>query len=222
MNSGKWLPLRVFRVIIIILLLIAIGIWMYWLIQGSGPFDWLRQRLGKFIGWRENQVLSATGAFLLVFLVWMIPAFTLRRFTDMPHLREEWSTIREQSLRGTWQESVNAQQQKQAEMLSLPERSPTRRTFFRQMGWVGIGVGLGAWLVTWITWYLSEQIWQTGLVVGVVGVLGGLLSVITGRAIIFDRDRVQKLQGVTNRLIWIISILVLLFAAVMCVVQALR
>ena len=222
MNSGKWIPIRVFRIIIAILLLIAIGIWMYWLIQGSGPFDWLRQRLEKFLGLRESQVLSALGAFVLIFLVWMVPAFTLRHFTDMPHLREEWSTIRGQSLRGVWQESANTQRQKQAEMLSLPERSPTRSTFFRQMGWVGIGVGLGAWLVTWITWYLSEQIWQTGLAVGLVGVLGGLLSVITGRPIMLDQPRVQKLQGITNRLIWIILILTLLFAAVMCVVQALR
>ena len=57
---------------------------------------------------------------------------------------------------------------------------------------------------------------------GLVGVLGGLLSVITGRPIMLDQPRVQKLQGITNRLIWIILILTLLFAAVMCVVQALR
>ncbi|MCP4544054.1 MAG: hypothetical protein GY832_43640 [Chloroflexi bacterium] len=221
MNSNRWIPTRVFRVVAIILLLIAIGIWMRWLIQDSGPFDWLQQKL-EFLGLRESQVLGALGAFVLVFVVWMIPTFVLRHFTDMPHLREEWMMIQDKSLRGIWQESMNAQRQKQAEMLSLPKHSPTRSKFFRQMGWVGIGVGLGAWLVTGIVWYLGKRIWQMGVAVGLVGVLGGLLSVVTGRPIMFDWPQAQKLKGIVNRLGCIITILALLFAAVMCVVQAFR
>ena len=83
-------------------------------------------------------------------------------------------------------------------------------------------MGLGAWLVTWIIWYLDGEIWPTPLAVGLVGVLGGILSIITGRPIVFDRYKIQKLDRIVKRLGLLVIALVLLFLAVLCVVEAFR
>jgi hypothetical protein len=161
-------------------------------------------------------------AFLLVFIVWMIPTFILRYFSDLPLLREEVMMPQGKSFLQTFQESLNAQRQTQSEMLDLPRHATQRSQFFRRMGWVGIGVGLGAWLVTWIAWYLGGQIWPTPLAVGVVGVLGGVLSVITGRPIVFDQYKIQNIDRIVKRVGVLVVVLVLLFLAVMCVLEAFR
>lgn len=215
------IPTRVFRIIIFALLSVAVGIWVYWLVRGSGPYHWLQQRL-VCLGLRESQVLGALLAFLLVFIVWMIPTFILRYCSDLPLLGEELTATHGRSFLPTVREGLNAQRQTQSEMLDLPRHTAQRSQFFRQMGWVGIGVGLGAWLVTWIAWYFSGQVWPTPLAVGIVGVLGGILSVITGRPIVFDRRKIQNIDRIVKRVgVWVV-VLVLLFLAVMCVVEAFR
>ncbi len=215
------IPKRVFRIIVLSLLLVAVGIWINWLVRGTGPYTWLQQRLA-FIGLRESQVLGALLAFILVFVVWMIPTLVLRYLSDMPPLHQELALTEGKSLPRLFKESLHTQQQTQAERLALPAHAPSRRRFFQNMGWVGIGVGLGAWFVTWLAWYLSGQIWPTPLAVGIVGVLGGLFSVISGRPIIFDRQKVHRLQNITKRVEVLVVLFVILFLIVVCVLEALN
>ena len=150
MNFRGRISTRVFRIVVIILLLIAVGVWIRWLVLDASPYHWLQQRL-SFLGLRESQVLGALLAFLCVFVLWMIPTFILRYFSDMPLLHEKLADVTQGgSFVQTLRERVDAQQRTQAEMLALPARDAARSRFFRRMGWVGIGVGVGGgWPPGW-------------------------------------------------------------------------
>ncbi len=220
MKRKRYISAPVFRVILFILLGVITAIWLRWLILDSGPYHWLQQAL-LWIGRRESQILGALLAYLLVFIVWMIPTTVLRYFTDMPWLfgEERREAV---SAAATFRESFATQRRRQGEMLERDADDPARRRFFRQMGWIGIGVGLVAFLATWMGWYLSGQIWTTPLAVGLVGVLGGLLSALTGRPLLFDQGKITTIRRVVARGVKVILILTLLFLAVMCVWQALQ
>lgn len=219
MKAEKRIPAPVFRTIALLLLLPALGLWIYWLLpEVGGPYHWVQPRL-LFLGLRESQLLSVTLAFALAMGLWSIPVVILRHFSDMPSLREAFLPSPGSSFLQDFRQGLAAQRQRQAEMVALPADSESRRRFFRRLGWVGIGVGLGAWIVTGVVWYLSGQLWPTPLAVGLVGVLGGSLSVITGYPLIFDREKVQTIAGITRRLVFVILILIMVGLAVLCVVD---
>ena len=220
MKAEKRIPAPVFRTIALLLLLPALGLWIYWLLpEVGGPYHWVQPRL-LFLGLRESQLLSVTLAFALAMGLWAIPTAILRHSSDMPPLHEAFRPSPGSSFLQDFRQGLAAQRQRQAEMVALPAENEDRRRFFRRLGWVGIGVGLGAWVVTGVVWYLSGQLWPTLLAVGLVGLFGGGLSVITGYPLIFDREKVQAIAGITQRLGLVVLALIMVGLAVLCVVDA--
>lgn len=218
MKRNRYISAPVFRAVVLIGLGMITMIWLRWLILDSGPYHWLRQHL-LWWGARESQIVSATLAYLAIFIVWLIPTMVLRYFSDLPWLIGEEA---QRDAPGTaFRQSLDAHRQRQQEMLARAPADPERRRFFRRMGWIGIGVGLLGFLATWLGWYLGGQLWAMPLAIGLVGALGGLLSVLTGRPLIFDRNKVYALRRLVMRAGLVILVLTLLFLAVMCVWQAL-
>lgn len=212
MKPKSLLPLPLFRLIAFALLAAAVAVWLGWIIRDADPYHWLQQRL-LFIGQRESQLIGGLGAFILVFLVWTVPVSVLRGFTDLPPLRQALTLA-------NFQEEWQAQRRAQAEALDLPGDDPARRAFFRRLGWIGVGVGLGGWLITGVAWTLSGRLWETPLAVGLVGVLGGLISVLSGRAGMFDRPKLLKLKAVTQRLL-VITVVAMIVLGIVIVLAML-
>ncbi len=220
MRFRNTIPAPIFRTVIFALLGIIIVLWLGWLILGSGSYHWLQQRL-LWVGERESKVLGALFSFLLLFIIWLIPTGILRYFSDLTWLGAEDLGTTQASLVAQFQQSSNAQHLKQSGMLSRDHNAPQRSHFYRRMGWAGVGVRLLGFSVTWLAWYLSEQIWSTPLAFGLVGVLGGLLSIFTGKPLMFDWQKTQNLQRIILHIGIVLLILAMLFLAVICVVEAL-
>jgi hypothetical protein len=210
---------RTFRILALILLALTTAIWLGWLIRDTGPYGWLHPRL-RFFGAREGRVLAALLAYVALFPAWIAVTVLLRALTPMHPLREDL-TIRG-SLRDDVRDHLRAQRQRQATMLDLPPHALVRQRFYRQMGWVGIGVGLGASVVTWVVWYVSGDLWLMLVGISLLGVLGGLLSVITGRPILYDTPKVQQIAGYVRRAGLVIIVITLLVAVAITAVQLLR
>lgn len=213
------LRVRTFRVLAFGWLAVITVLWLIWLIRDAGLYGWLHPRL-SFFGARESHVIGALLAFLAIFPLWIGPTMILRARTNMLPLQDDLA--RQGPLRDAIQDNLAAQRQQQARMLDLPPHALVRQRFYRQMGWLSIGVGLGAALITWIVWYISGAIWPVLLVTSLVGILGGLLSIITGRPILYDAPKIQHIQHLVKRFGIIAMIVALVFASVMCVIQALR
>ncbi|MBN1873694.1 MAG: hypothetical protein JXA33_05650 [Anaerolineae bacterium] len=216
MMTDRKLPRFTFQVMVLLLLLVSVGVWLRWILWDSGPYAWLRAKL-VFLGQRESQLLGGLLAFLLAFVFWVAPTMILRLWTDLPPLSEALSDLRGHSLVEVMREEVDAQREQQAKMADLPGDDPRRRAFFRRLGWVGIGVGIGALGVTWLVWYLSGNVWPESLVMGLVGVVGGLLSVLTGHPLLFHYEKVMQLETLTRRIGWVVILLLLLGLSLLCV-----
>lgn len=219
MERKRYISAPVYRVILFILLGAITAIWLRWLILDSGPYHWL-QLAFRWVGLRESQLIGATLAYLAIFIVWLIPTVVLRYFADLPWFVGETPSPDAPLL--AFRKGLRAQRQRQWDMLGRAADDPERRRFFRQMGWVGIGVGLVGALITWIIWYVNGALWDMSLVLTLVGLLGGLLSVLTGRPLLFDQGKIATLRRVVNRGVIIILILTLLFLAVMCLLEAIN
>jgi hypothetical protein len=204
-NPQKPVPKPVFLVYLVISLLFIVDLWVTWLWHDVGPYAWLQRNLG-FWGQHESQIVGATLAFLFLFTVWLAPTFALRRFSDMPPM----GLGSVQDFREAW----NAQQQKRNAMLAQPVGASERARYFRRLGLAGIGLGGIALLLTWIVWYLNEVLWTTGLVFALVGLLGGLFTVLSGYPLIFDTSKVNVIYAVVRKIGLIVIILTMVLVAV--------
>ncbi|MGC9396162.1 MAG: hypothetical protein ACP5J4_15070 [Anaerolineae bacterium] len=209
MKPQKPISKPVFLAYMIVSLLAIVILWGTWLWRDAGPYAWLQRALG-FWGKRESQIVGATLAFLFLFILWLVPTFVLRHFSDMPPMGL-----------GSAQDfrvALEVQRQKQNAMLVQPPDAPERVRYFRYLGGVGIGIGVVALLLTGIVWYVSEALWTTGLVITLVGFIGGLLSVLSGRPFIFDTPKVYAISAVVRKIGLTVVIMLLVFAAGMCVI----
>lgn len=219
MNPEGKLTKRTYQILVFTLLAIGIGAWASWIIRDAGIYHWLRQNL-LFMGERESQVMGAFLAFVAMVIIWTVPTTLLRYASELPPLTEALEVSQDKSLVETFQDNLGKRRKEQEQMLALEVDDPDRHRFYRRMGGIGITIGLGAFLVSWIIWYLSGEIWQQPFLVGVVSILGGLLSVFTGRPLMFDSKKIERIQAITKRGVIYFLIATMLFLAFMCVWEA--
>lgn len=186
-------------------------LWGTWLRRNAGLHAWLQRNL-LFWGQRESQVASATLAFLFLFVLWLAPTFVLRHFSAMPPM----GLGSAQDFRA----ALHAQRKTHDAILAQPANAPERARYFRHLGWVGVGIGGVALLLTGIVWYLNEALWMTGLVVALVGLLGGLFAVLSGRPVIFDTYKIYTISAVVRKIGIIVVVMALVFATGMCVITS--
>ncbi len=198
-------------------LLTLTALWARWLALDLNPYHWLHQTF-HFLGERESALLSAMLAYILLFVLWIFPTFALRRYADMPPMGTEQPAPRD-AFRQI-QHGLKAQHALRAEMLAEPAYEPSRIAYFRRMGWIGIIVGGFSFLLTWMLWFATAEVWITPLAVGLVSVLGGSLSVITGKPFLFDTPKIHALAAFTRRCTVIFLICAMLFLAIMCILTA--
>jgi len=208
-KSQKPISKPLFLVYMAVSLLAIAALWGMWLWREAGPYAWLQRHL-TFWGQRESQVVGATLAFMFLFVLWLAPTFALRRFSAMPPL----GLGSARDLRT----ALYAQRKTHDAMLAQPADAPERARYFRYMGWVGIGIGGVALLLTGIVWYLNEALWMTGLVVALVGLLGGLFAVLSGRPVIFDTYKIYTISAVVRKIGIIVVVMALVFVTGMCVI----
>lgn len=212
MKSQKPISKPLFLIYMAVSLLAIAALWGMWLWRETGPYAWLQHHL-TFWGQRESQVVGATLAFMLLFVLWLAPTLALRRFSDMPSLGP--GSARD------FRTALHAQRKTHDAMLAQPADAPERARYFRYMGWVGVGVGIVALLITGVVWYLDEALWVTGWVVALVGVLGGLLAVLSGRPVIFDTVKIDTISTVVRKIGMVVVVMTLVFATGMCVITSL-
>lgn len=210
MNLRKPIPKLVFLVYMAISLLTIVILWGIWLWRDAGPYAWLQRNL-LFWGQRESQIVGATLAFVFLFVIWMVPTFALRHFSAMPPM----GLGDAQDFRAAW----DAQQQKRAAMLAKPVDAPERARYFRYLGLVGLGLGGVALLLTWIVWYVSKTLWTEGFVFALVSLVAGLLSMVMGRPFIFDTFKINNIKAVVQRIVWVVIMMMLVFASGMCLIS---
>ena len=210
MNPRKFIPKPVFLVYMAISLLAIVILWGTWLWRDAGPYVWLRSNL-LFLGRRESQIVGALLAFVFLFVIWMLPTFALRHFSDMPPM----GLGDAQDFRAAW----DAQRQKRSAMLEKPADAAERVRYFRYFGLAGLGLGSVALLLAWIVWYSSGALWTEAFVFALVSLVAGLLAVLTGRPFIFDISKINNIQVVVQKIVWVVIIMVLVFASGMCLIS---
>lgn len=210
MNPRKFIPKPVFLVYMAISLLAIVILWGIWLWRDAGPYAWLQRNL-LFWGQRESQIVGALFAFLFLFVIWMVPTFALRRFSDMPPM----GLGDAQDVHEAWE----AQRQKRTAMLAKPADAPERARYFRYLGLAGLGLGSVALLLAWIVWYTSGALWAEAFVFALVSLVAGLLAVLTGRPFIFDTSKINNIQVVVQKIVWVVIIMMLVFASGMCLIS---
>lgn len=211
MNSQKPVSKPVFLVYMAISLLAIVILWGTWLWRDAGPYAWLRHNL-LFWGQRESQIVGATLAFVFLFVIWTVPTFVLRRYSDMPPMGLGSAQ--------DFREALDAQRQKRDVMLAKPADAPERTRYFRYLGLVSLGLGGVALLLTWIVWYINGTLWTEALVFALVGLFAGLISVLLGRPFIFDTSKVYRINAVVRKVGMVVVIMALVFAVGMCIITS--
>lgn len=213
MNPRKSIPKPVFLVYMAISLLAIVILWGTWLWRDAGPYAWLQRNL-LFWGQRESQIVGAMLAFVFLFVIWTVPTFALRHFSDMPPM----GLGDAQDFREAW----DAQRQKRDVMLAKPADAPERARYFRYLGLAGLGLGGVALLLTWIVWYISETLWTEAFVFALVSLFAGLITVLLGRPFIFDTVKVYKIDAAVRKIGLVAIIMALVFMAGICVIASIN
>jgi len=212
-NPRKSIPKPVFLVYMAISLLAIVILWGTWLWRDAGPYAWLQRNL-LFWGQRESQIVGAMLAFVFLFVIWTVPTFALRHFSDMPPM----GLGDAQDFREAW----DAQRQKRDVMLAKPADAPERARYFRYLGLAGLGLGGVALLLTWIVWYISETLWTEAFVFALVSLFAGLITVLLGRPFIFDTVKVYKIDAAVRKIGLVAIIMALVFMAGICVIASIN
>lgn len=194
-------------------LLAIVILWGTWLWRDAGPYAWLQRNL-LFWGQRESQIVGAMLAFVFLFVIWTVPTFALRHFSDMPPM----GLGDAQDFREAW----DAQRQKRDVMLAKPADAPERARYFRYLGLAGLGLGGVALLLTWIVWYISETLWTEAFVFALVSLFAGLITVLLGRPFIFDTVKVYKIDAAVRKIGLVAIIMALVFMAGICVIASIN
>jgi uncharacterized membrane protein len=174
------------------------------------------------LGAGTSEVAAGFLAFLIVFVIWMVPTVLLRRLTPLGPVRRQLSPSQLRNLPRDVQTELAERRRRESQMLGLPPHAPERRRFYRRMGWTGVAVGLVTALVTWIVWRVTNRLWLWGAVFSAVSLAAGLASGISGRPVAFHRHNLGRVQRTTRLVVAVVAVLALIVIGAVCALQTFR